>query len=289
MNASSEPTLPLWGVALLLALCASSVALAALAASRSRWLRERITRYVESLDGPLRAMLLAPRGESIFALQVAATCMLLGGVLLGGPLLLVLIALLVALAPAALLGYLERRRRQKIEAMLDGFALALANATRATASVGRALGLLLPSLAAPLDAEIRLTLREMRLGSSLSQALLRCSARVQSPTLDALLSNILIALRVGGDLPHVLETTAATLREMARLASLLRAKTAPARIQLWVLCGLPPIIVMAFDAVSPGYFAPLGHSALGRLLFVVALGLWLAAVLLARRILAVQL
>ena len=285
----TAPALPAWGVALLLALCGSSAALATLAAARSPWLRERVARYVESLDAPLRGMLLPPRGELIFALQVVAICLLLAGALSVGPAELVLIALLAALIPPAALGYLQRRRRQKIEAMLDGFALALANATRATPSVGRALGLLLPSLAPPLDAEIRLTLRELRLGSSLSRALLQCSARVQSPTLDALLSNILIALRVGGDLPHVLETTAATLREMARLASVLRAKTAPARIQLWVLCCLPPVIVMAFNAVSPGYFAPLRESPLGMLAFALALGLWLAAVLMARRILAVQL
>jgi tight adherence protein B len=145
------------------------------------------------------------------------------------------------------------------------------------------------SLPSPLDEETSHVLREMQVGSSLEQALLDFSWRVQSPALDALLSSVLIARRVGGSLPQVLEITANTLREMARLEGVLRSKTAQARAQMWVLGCLPPGIVLAFNTVRPGYFEPLTASPIGTLLLIAAIVLWLSAIMLARRILGVAL
>jgi hypothetical protein len=77
--------------------------------------------------------------------------------------------------------------------------------------------------------EVDLALKEMKVGSTLDQALLHMAARVGSRQLDSALSSILIGRQVGGNLPRVLETTAGTLREMRRLEGVVRTKTAGAR------------------------------------------------------------
>ena len=74
----------------------------------------------------------------------------------------------------------------------------------------------------PLKEEVELATKEMRVGSSLDQALLNMAGRVGSRQLDSALSAVLIGRQIGGDLPHILETTASTLREMARLEAVVR-------------------------------------------------------------------
>jgi tight adherence protein B len=246
-------------------------------------------RYINKLDTPLRSMLMPARGRTILALQlIACALLLLTAAALRVPALCALLPIVLC-APLWIIAQLRKRRRAAIEAKLDTFALALANATRATPSIGRALALLQSTLAAPLDREIEQLLREMRVGSSIEQALLNLSWRVQSDPLDALLCGVLVARRVGGKLPETLETTASTLREMARLDGVLRSKTAQARMQIWVLGCLPPFLVFAFDRVNPGYFRPLTESATGYVMIAGAVVCWIAALLIARKILAVEL
>lgn len=100
---------------------------------------------------------------------------------------------------------------------------------------------------------------------------------------------MLIGLRVGGNLPVVLERTAGTIREMNRLLGVLRTKTGEGRSQLWVMALAPVVLVGAFSFVSDGYFDPLMNTLVGQLVAGVAIVLWLASVLLARKILAVDL
>lgn len=281
--------LSLWARLGLISSCGVAAGLVAYGVACSPELRERVLRYTQSLDAPLRRMLQPAYGSVLLASQIALGLGCAAAALLLHTLWPALLIALIMPAPKMIIAYLQRRRCRRIEEKLDVFALALANATRATPSIGRALQLLLPTLTSPFEGEIEQVLREMKVGSSAEQALLTLSWRVQSPVLDALLSNVLVARRVGGELPVVLETTASTLREMARLEGVLRSKTAQSRAQLWVMCSLPILLVMAFDAAKPGYFDPLTHSAVGMALLLGAAVLWLSAILMARRILAVQL
>ena len=128
----------------------------------------------------------------------------------------------------------------------------------------------------------------MRVGSTLEQGLLAMSARVKSRWIDVAFSAVLIGLRVGGNLPVVLERTAATIREMNRLLGVVRTKTGEGRMQLWVLALFPLFIVFAFNAAQQGYFDPLQHSLVGQITVGIAAVLWIGSLLLARKVLAVD-
>jgi tight adherence protein B len=246
-------------------------------------------RYVLSLERRMRLLFLDTRGAHVVVAQALAAAFLLGlSLLLGAPLLLALLVL-VGLAPT---WTLERKRKQRvaqIEIKLDGFVVALANALRATPSPGRALAMVHAVTPAPLDREIELVLREMRVGSTLEQALANLSARVRSFQLDAALSGLLIGRQTGGNVPQILDSAAETLREMARLSGMLRAKTADGRAQANVLAVFPALLILAFDWASPGYFRPLTESATGLLITLLAITMWLASILLVRRIMEAEL
>ena len=83
--------------------------------------------------------------------------------------------------------------------------------------------------------------------------------------------------------------TAVSLREIVRLQSTLRAKTADGRVQALVLAAFPVVIALAFDLLMPGYFKPLTQSFAGSMVLAVAGGCWIAAVIISRKILMVEL
>lgn len=195
----------------------------------------------------------------------------------------------VALGPAAYLRVIRRRRSKKVTAQTDSFLLGLANSLKAVPTIGAALTGLLPVLQSPLREEMTLALNELRVGNSIDQALLNVASRAQSPALDGALSALLVGRQVGGDLPKILETTAATLREIHRLEGVVQSKTSESRAQLWVLACFPLGILFLFSSVSPGFFDPLFYTFTGHIVSVVAAVLWGAAILLARQLAKVDL
>lgn len=195
---------------------------------------------------------------------------------------------LCAVFPAWYLERLRQKRVEQIEDQIDGFVLALANALKATPSLGdgfRSIQTIVPS---PMREEVELAVKEMRVGSSLEQAMLMMAGRVGSRQLDTALSAVLVGRQVGGNLPKILDSTAQSLREMKRLEGVVRTKTAEGKMQLWVLAIFPFGLIFAISAVSPGYFNPLTESVVGYICVFIASLFWIASLVVARKILAVD-
>jgi tight adherence protein B len=245
-------------------------------------------RYVAYLERKLRRMFLWTSGHKIAVMQIAGVFACFAAY--------VLVHLpfwyLYALACLAIPPYQVERMRQKriaaIEAQIDGFVLALANALKTTPSLGDAFRSIQTIVRDPIKQELELALKEMRFGATLDQALMLMASRVGSRQLDTALSAVLIGRQVGGNLPKVLETTAASLREMARLEGVVRTKTAEGKTQMWVLALFPFFMMLAFNVVSPGYFQPLMDGFVGYLIVGVATCFWISSLFLARKILNVE-
>ena len=248
-----------------------------------------VAERAEQLNTRLRNLFFRPRGRLIVLCQLSACGVLLVASLLSRAPELLLTLPLLALTPTALLEFKLRNRRKALESQLDSFTLALANALRATPSIGRALATVSENVAPPMKEELQRALQAMRVGSSLDDAVAELGARLQSSSFDAVMSALLIGRRVGGNLPQILDDTGISLREMVRLHSTLRAKTADGRVQGMVMASFPLIIVFLFDLLMPGYFEPLTQTATGLTVLAFALVSWLLAVILARQILSVQL
>ncbi|RYZ05486.1 MAG: hypothetical protein EOO73_19745 [Myxococcales bacterium] len=244
--------------------------------------------YESYLNRKLRQMFMPTHGRVIIWSQVVGACVSLSlGLLLASKVAYAAV-LPIAFGPALYIELLRRQRVRAIESKIDGFVLTLANALKATPSIGNALAYTQPLLAPPLNAEVALALKEMRLGNTVDQALLSMASRIRSTQLDAALSGLLIGRQVGGDLPKILEKTAETLREMARLQGVVRSKTAEGKAQLAVLAVFPAVILLLFDTVSKGYFDPLTESVFGWIVIAASVALWLASLLMARKVLAVD-
>lgn len=245
-------------------------------------------RYVVFLERKLRLMFIWTPGDHVALGQAAAIALLAAlGMLIDLPF-WYLFAVLVAVGPTV---YIERQRRQRvelIESQLDGFLLALSNALKATPSLGDAFTSVQRLIPPPLQQEVELAVKEMRVGSTLDQAMLFMAGRIGSRQVDSALSALLIGRQIGGNLPKILDTTASSLREMARLEGVVRTKTAEGKAQLWVLAIFPIVLMVAFNAVKEGYFDPLTESVTGYVLIVLGLLFWIASLVTARKILDVD-
>lgn len=245
-------------------------------------------RYVAYLDTNLRLLFLPAEPEKLVLGQgVAAVVVLALAFTIDLPYWYAFLVV-VAIVPFV---YLRRKRAEHIkllEDQVDSFILALANSLKTVPSPSAALTAVFPVLPVPTKLEIDRVLKEMRVGSTLEQGLLNMASRLKSVPMDAALSAVLIGLQVGGNLPTVLENTAATIREMNRLEGVVKTKTAEGRAQLWVLALFPFGICFAFNSVEEGYFEPLQTTVVGYVLTTVAVVLWMSALLLARKILKVD-
>ena len=76
--------------------------------------------------------------------------------------------------------------------------------------------------------------------------------------------------------------------EMNRLLGVVRSKTGEGRMQLWVLAAFPFVIAFGLNAVQHGYFDPLQSSITGQIAVGIAAVLWISSLLVARKVLAVD-
>lgn len=245
-------------------------------------------RYTSMLERKMRLLFIFTPGRMIALGQLGVMFLILAANLAFDlPMWWALIAV-TAVSPAIYLELERRKRVTLIEDQLDNFMLSLANALKSTPSIGAAFNSVVTVIEAPMKQEVDLAIKEMKVGSTLDQALLHMASRVGSRALDSALSSILIGRQVGGNLPKVLETTAQTLREMKRLEGVIRTKTADGRMQMWVIGAFPAVVLVLFSWAWPGYFQPLTASFSGYVLTTFISIAWVGALLFARKVLAVD-
>ncbi len=248
-----------------------------------------LSRYTNDLDRTLRLLFREGSGKTILKWQVGLVVAILGTelVVVDVPYWYAAVALIVV-GPIVHLTNERKKRVEKLELQVDGFILGLANCMKTVPGPAAALQAVLPILHDPTRQEIERVVREMRVGNTLEQSLVNMSARIGSRPIDSALSSILVGLQVGGNLPAVLETTAATIREMNRLDGVVRTKTSEGKAQLWVLAIFPFAICGAFNWVQPGYFDPLQKSLAGYIVIALAMTCWVSSLLVARKVLTVD-
>jgi tight adherence protein B len=202
--------------------------------------------------------------------------------------------LYVSLAPLVLYlpqGMLARKRMLRVvalETQVDSWLVILANALRATPALGEALASSARLVASPLSDELSLVLREYQLGAPLDIAMRTMVVRLKSRTVNVALGTLRIARTTGGNLPDTLETSAAALREMARLDGVVRTKTAEGKAQATVVAVMPFPLVGLLNYLNPKLLEPLWITLEGYGILAGAGVLWLLAVFWARKILDVD-
>jgi tight adherence protein B len=250
--------------------------------------RRRLARYEAAIDKEIAFLLYRTTGERIARIQLAIIAAALIAAFLIADVFVLFLVPLVAATPLAVLQRRRDKRIARIELQLDGWLMVLSNALKAAPSLGEALATSQTLSRPPMSEEVDLVLKEVRLGNPTDQALLHMAARCNSRTLWGAVATLLVSRQTGGDVSRILEDSADTLREMARLEGVVKTKTADGRMQAYVLGVLPVFLLAAIHFVDPNWLSALGSNALGYLITIAAATLWILGFLSARRILAVD-
>ena len=243
-----------------------------------------LARYRSELDSECRALRLGASGRVILVLQLLGCSVLAAGAAMAAAVWPLGLAAVLAVGPKRWLSLRRSARLTALEAQLDSWLLALANALRASPSLGEALASTANIVPPPLRHELEDVLAQWRLGLPLDRALRSAAERARSRTFSAALLTLRIARASGGGVSACLESAAAALREMSRLDAVLRAKTAEGKAQATVIAVVPVPFVAILDWLDPRFLQPLLATSTGHALLALCAALWLAAVLLARRI-----
>lgn len=245
-------------------------------------------RYVASIHEDVRFLLLRRSAEEIVRMQMFGLAAVLALWALTGNILFVAGVFIVGIYPRVSLKRQRVAKVEKLEIQLDGWLLMLANALKATPAIGEALNSTVNLVQPPMRDELDLLVKENQLGTPLDQAILNASERIGSPIVSGALAMLVVARQTGGDLPKILETSAASLREMARLEGVVRTKTAEGKGQVWVLGALPWGLVLLLAWMDPAWFSSLTDNFIGNIIVAMATACYATALVWARNILTVD-
>lgn len=250
--------------------------------------QQAIARYCNWLERKLKFLRLWFPAKRIFHTQLFIGVLCVGyavGTASVTPLLLIAI---VAFVPRVYLQRLVAKRVARIEELIEAWLNAIANALKASPSLGEAIASSASLVVSPMSEEIELLVKEYELGTSLDRALAQFAERIDSRTLSGAVLALQVARNSGGNLPETLENAATALRELARLEGVVRTKTAEGKAQAFVIGAIPIPMVLGLHAMDNHFFDPLVVTFAGHLVVAAAIGLWVCAILMAMKILAVD-
>ena len=154
------------------------------------------------------------------------------------------------------LRYLGKRRIMHFEEQLPDTLSILASSVRGGFSLFQALQLIAKEASEPSKSEFLRVMQQISLGAPMDDALADLARRVPTEDVDILVTAIGLQHQTGGNLAHVLDIVATTVRERHRVQREIRSLTAQVRFSAVLLGALPFLLAGALFVISPTY---IGH------------------------------
>lgn len=186
---------------------------------------------------------------------------LIGGLMLG---------VIGALAPPAVLNFLAKRRRKRFMTQLPDTLTLLAGTLKAGYSFMQGVEAVSHEVEEPMGAELRRIVTEAQLGRPLEEAMDASAERMGSADFQWAVMAVRIQREVGGNLAELLITVAETMTARQRLRGEVAALTAEGKISAIVLGILPVGLGAVLFVLNPEYMRVLFDDTLGQIMFAVA-------------------
>lgn len=186
-------------------------------------------------------------------------------------------------APVLVLRWKRKRRLARFEGALPEAIDLISRALQAGNSVQQAIEVASEQAPTPVRTELALVHQELSLGLPLRDTLLSLLGRVPSQDLRFCVTAILLQRQTGGDLVHILDRTAYTIRERLRVEGEVKTFTAQGRLASAILTALPVVLFGLTFLLTPAYAAVLLHDPTGQRLLWVGTGLLVVGGFLVRR------
>ena len=171
--------------------------------------------------------------------SAAAICLLAAAAELRATLAAALCGAAMAVAPALLVRFLQNRyQRQFLEAFPDALDL-IVRAVRGGLPVPEAMEVVTKEVRPPVDAEFRRLLDELRIGTTMDEALQRAADRVRVPDFRFFVVSLLLQSQTGGAIAETLSNLSTIIRQRKALRLKARALTAEAQTSAMIVAVMP--------------------------------------------------
>lgn len=185
---------------------------------------------------------------------------------LGKAVLSILLAAVLAVLPIVLLKILGNNQKKTFEKQLGDALTIISNVLRAGHSLPQALVSVTETLPDPINREFLTASREIRLGSTVTDALRSVADRMESKDLGLLITAVEVQQRVGGNLSEIMDTISKTIRDRMTLKRNVGSMTAQGKISGLVVGLLPIILLVVVSILTPGYMDPLFENTIGKVI-----------------------
>lgn len=177
---------------------------------------------------------------------------------------------LCALFPWVILNIKIAQRINAFNDQLGDALVLIANSLRTGYSFMQALDLVAKEMPPPISVEFARTLRELNLGLVTEEAMNNLAKRVNSDSLDLVITAVLIQRQVGGNLAEILDNISSTIRERIKLKREIKTLTAQGRTSGLIIGVLPIGLGLIIYVLNPEYVGILFSTSIGKLLLLVA-------------------
>jgi tight adherence protein B len=168
------------------------------------------------------------------------------------------------------------RRHQRLDRIDDQLVDALrlmSNGLKAGLSLQQALELAVRETKPPIADELARVVKEIHLGRLMDDALRRFAERVPLEDVRIVVDSILTLRETGGNLSETFDVVANTIIERKKVSGKIKSMTAQGMTQGFIMCLMPPGMLLLFTFIDPTYTAPLFNTLLGWLVLAVVAGL----------------
>jgi tight adherence protein B len=215
---------------------------------------------------------------SAAALAAGAVLMLILGPAIG-----LVVAVIIPVVGWFILGFLVGRRKRAFADQLDSTLQMMAASLRAGYSLLQALQAISAEADSPTKDEFSRVLNETRIGRPLNDSLIEVASRMGSEDFNWVSQAIAINRDVGGNLADVLDGVAHTIRDRNQLHRQVAALASEGKLSAVILMALPFGVTAFLTFANPGYLNRLFTTTIGWGIVIAAIimltvgGFWLRA------------
>jgi tight adherence protein B len=193
-----------------------------------------------------------------------------------------------AFLPYAYASYRRSKRFQRFEELFPEAIDTLARAVRAGHAFTTAIELISNEIAEPIASEFRKLFEEQKFGLPVRDALINLTERVPLVDVKFFVTAVMLQRETGGNLAEILDNLSYVIRERFKILRQVRVYTAQGRLTMMLLMGLPPVIIVTLELVSPEFIRPLFTDPIGHTFLVIGIVLQTMGYFIIRKVIQIQ-
>lgn len=169
---------------------------------------------------------------------------------------------------------ISKRKRIFGNQLMDALMI-MSSSFRGGLSLIQAIEAVVEEMPDPIRQEFGIVLGENKMGVALDDSLNRLYKRMPSPSMQQVVTAILLARETGGNLALIFSRIIASTRERRKIEQSLTTLTIQGKIQGVVMSGLPVAFFFLVSSSNPHFFDSMRNTPLGQQLAVACIVMWL--------------